>query len=61
MKLKNQGAKSHFFAQKYQIFSKIDIFFQKNLSVRGAAAPSAPHWVRPCLTRLRPEARETRY
>jgi len=43
IKKKFRGAKSHFFDQKYQFFSKIYLFLKKNLSIRGAAAPLCPH------------------
>jgi len=36
------------FAQKYQIFSKIDLFFRKIGPSGGAVAPLCPLWVHPC-------------
>jgi len=42
-KKKSGGAKSHFFAQKYQFFSEIDFFKRKICPLgRAAAPPSAP-------------------
>jgi len=43
MKKKSKvGAKSQFFAQKYQFFSKIDLFSRKICSPEGQLLASAP-------------------
>jgi len=41
-KIKRGEGKILFFAQKYQIFSKIDLFFRKIRPSGGAAAPLCP-------------------
>jgi len=42
MKKKFKGVKSYFFTQKYQIFSKIDLFWRKICPPGGATAPLCP-------------------